>query len=69
MSVLEYFRELELKEVGERKYKRIEVGKKSIAYKLVFKDSTRTLSDEEVMEVFNKIIKEVEEKTSAKLRN
>ena len=29
MSVLEYFRELELKEVGERKYKRIEVGKKS----------------------------------------
>ena len=50
-------------------YKDIEVGKKSIAYKLVFKDSTRTLSDEEVMEVFNKIIKEVEEKTSAKLRN
>ena len=31
--------------------------------------NTRTLSDEEVMEVFNKIIKEVEEKTSAKLRS
>ena len=42
---------------------------KSIAYKLVFKDQTRTLSDEEVMEVFNKIIKEVEEKTEAKLRS
>ena len=42
---------------------------KSIAYKLVFKDETRTLSDEEVMEVFNKIIKEVEAKTNAKLRS
>ena len=42
---------------------------KSIAYKLVFKDITRTLSDDEVMEVFNKIIKEVEAKTSAKLRS
>ena len=42
---------------------------KSIAYKLVFKDNTRTLSDEEVMEVFNKIIKEVESKTDAKLRS
>ena len=42
---------------------------KSIAYKLVFKDATRTLSDEEVMEVFNKIIKEVEAKTPAKLRS
>ncbi len=42
---------------------------KSIAYKLVFKDATRTLSDEEVMEVFNKIIKEVEAKTNAKLRS
>ena len=44
-------------------------NEKSIAYTLTFKDSTRTLSDEEVMEVFNKIIKEVEEKTSAKLRS
>ena len=43
-------------------------NEKSIAYKLTFKDSTRTLSDEEVMEVFNKIIKEVEAKTPAKLR-
>ena len=44
-------------------------NEKSIAYKLTFKDATRTLSDEEVMEVFNKIIKEVEEKTTAKLRS
>ena len=44
-------------------------NEKSIAYKLTFKDATRTLSDEEVMEVFNKIIKEVEAKTTAKLRS
>ena len=44
-------------------------NEKSIAYKLTFKDSTRTLSDEEVMAVFNKIIKEVEAKTPAKLRS
>ena len=50
-------------------YNNIEEGKKSIAYKLTFKDNSKTLSDEEVMEVFNKIIKEVEEKTNAKLRS
>lgn len=50
-------------------YENIEEGKKSIAYKLVFKDANRTLSDEEVMEVFNKIIAEVEAKTTAKLRS
>ena len=41
---------------------------KSIAYSLTFNDPTRTLSDDEVMEVFNKIIKDVEEKCKAKLR-
>ena len=41
---------------------------KSIAYKLTFQDDTRTLTDEEVMEVFNKIIKDVETKCNAKLR-
>lgn len=41
---------------------------KSIAYKLTFKDESRTLSDDEVMEVFNKIIFEVEKKCNAKLR-
>ena len=46
----------------------IEEGKKSIAYKLVFKDPNKTLQDDEVMEVFNKIIKEVESALNAKLR-
>ena len=50
-------------------YNNMEEGKKSIAYKLTFKDASKTLSDEEVMEIFNKIIKEVEEKTNAKLRS
>ena len=50
-------------------YPNVEPSKKSIAYKLVFKDNNRTLTDTEVMETFNKIIKEVEEKTGAKLRS
>ena len=50
-------------------YRDIEEGKKSMAYSLTFKDDTRTLSDDEVMQVFNNIIKEVEEKLNAKLRN
>ena len=50
-------------------YENIEEGKKSMAYKLIFKDETRTLSDEEVMEVFNKVINDVETKLNAKLRN
>ena len=50
-------------------YTNIEEGKKSIAYKLVFKDSTRTLEEEEVMEVFNAIIKRVESECNAVLRD
>lgn len=50
-------------------YENIEEGKKSIAYKLIFKDSTKTLLDDEVMAIFNKIINEVETKTNAKLRS
>lgn len=49
-------------------YNNIEEGKKSMAYKLTFVDPTRTLTDEEVMEVFNKIIEEVTSKLNAKLR-
>ena len=47
------------------------VGKdeKSIAYALTFSDPTRTLTDEEVTNVFNKIISEVEKKLEAKLRD
>lgn len=50
-------------------YPGIEVGKKSIGYKLIFKDSTRTLLEEEVMEVFNLIIKQVEKEFNAILRD
>lgn len=50
-------------------YENIEENKKSMAFKLVFKDETRTLSDEEVMEVFNKVINDIEKKFAAKLRN
>ncbi len=49
-------------------YPNIEEGKKSMAYKLTFSDSTRTLSDDEVMSVFNKIIADVTSKLNAKLR-
>ena len=42
---------------------------KSIAYSLTFEDPTRTLTDEEVMEVFNNIIKSVESKLNIKLRS
>lgn len=49
-------------------YPNIEEGKKSMAYKLTFSDPTRTLSDEEVMNVFNKVIEDVTSKLNAKLR-
>lgn len=49
-------------------YPDIEDGKKSMAYKLTFSDLTRTLSDEEVMEVFNKVIDDITNKFNAKLR-
>ena len=41
----------------------------SIAYKLRFEDASRTLTEEEVMNLFNKIISEVESKLNAKVRN
>ena len=44
-------------------------NEKSLAYSLTFLDMTQTLSDEEVMTVFNKIITEVENKLGAKLRD
>lgn len=62
--------EKEIKHAGGRLLKDIEVfdlylgdniGKdnKSIAYKLTFEDETRTLTDEEVMKIFNNIIEKV----------
>lgn len=42
---------------------------KSVAFSLTFADPSKTLSDEEVTKVFEKIITEVESKLDAKLRN
>ena len=47
---------------------KIAPNEKSIAYNLKFEDSAKTLTEEEVMIVFNKIIKEVTTKLNAKLR-
>ena len=51
--------------VGEN----IGVLEKSIAYKLTFQDLDKTLTDDEIMPLFNKIIEDVESKCNAKLRN
>lgn len=42
---------------------------KSIAYALTFQDSTKTLSDEEINIIFNKIISDCETKLNVKLRS
>lgn len=41
---------------------------KSIAYNLTFNDPTRTLNDNEINEIIDRIVKEVEEKCNATLR-
>ena len=41
----------------------------SIAYKLTFVDNNKTLTEEEVMNIFNKVISDVESKLGAKVRN
>ena len=51
--------------VGEN----IDSDKKSIAYSLKFVDPTKTLTEDEVMTVFNKIINDVENNLNAKLRS
>ena len=48
---------------------KIEDNKKSIAFHLLFNGMDRTLTDEEVMEVFNKIIQKVETTHNAELRD
>ena len=48
---------------------KIDGSKKSIAYNLTFEDYTRTLTEEEVMRVFANIIKVIEEKFDAELRD
>ncbi|MBS7020290.1 MAG: phenylalanine--tRNA ligase subunit beta [Firmicutes bacterium] len=69
-----------LKYIGGRMVSQIDVfdvytgenvkdDEKSIAYSITFEDATRTLTDEEVMVVFNKMIENVEEKLDAKVRD
>lgn len=48
---------------------KISEDEKSLAYKLKFQDPSRTLTEEEVTKVFEKIISDVETKINAKLRN
>ena len=48
---------------------KINHDEKSVAYNLKFEDMNKTLTEEEVMATFNKIISEVEAKLDAKLRN
>ena len=47
----------------------VALDEKSLAYSLTFSSPDRTLNEEEVMDVFEKIINEVENKLGAKLRN
>ena len=47
----------------------IEDNKKSLAFKLTFTDSSRTLEEKEVMDIFNKIISDVVTKHNAVLRD
>ena len=45
------------------------VNNKSLAFNLTFEDYTKTLTDEEVMEVFNNIVSSVEKTLNVKLRS
>ena len=49
-------------------YEKLDNNKKSIAYNLTFMDSNRTLTDEEVMNVFDNIIKKVTTTLEVELR-
>ena len=72
--------ETEIKRAGGRLLTNIEVfdvytgenvkdNEKSIAYNLTFSSTEKTLTDEEVMEIFNNIINKVESKLNVKLRS
>ena len=69
-----------IKKAGGRMLNQIEVfdvytgenvkeNEKSIAYTLTFKDDSKTLNDEEVMQVFNKIINDVTSKLNCTVRD
>ena len=72
--------ETEIKRAGGRLLTNIEVfdvytgenvkdNEKSIAYSLTFSSNEKTLTDDEVMDVFNNLINKVETKLNAKLRS
>lgn len=48
---------------------KIGADEKSIAFSLMFEDASRTLNEEEVMAIFNRIIKAVETKLKARVRD
>ena len=48
--------------------KQVEEGKKSVAFKLVYRDGGKTLTDEEVAVVHNKVLDALKEKINAVLR-
>lgn len=48
---------------------RIDSNRKSIAYSLTFSDQSRTLSDDEIMEIFNKIIEGIKKEFNAEVRD
>ncbi len=48
---------------------KIDSNKKSLAFKLTFNDMNRTLTDEEVMEIFEKIISGIETKFKSQVRD
>jgi phenylalanyl-tRNA synthetase beta chain len=48
---------------------KLEKNERSIAFSLTFEDASRTLNEEEVMEIFNRIINTVENKLNAKVRD
>ena len=62
-----YLQEIEVFDVYEGE--NIDSNKKSVAFSLLFNGITRTLTDEEVMEVFNKIIDKVVSTHNAELRD
>ncbi len=47
----------------------VEQGKKSLAFRLTFQEMMRTLQEEEVMQIFNKIIQTIEKEYQAELRD
>lgn len=50
------------------KGKQIPDGKKSVAYSVVFRANDRTLTDDEINKIFDKILKNLEDKLNAQLR-